>query len=128
MLIAIARCVFPVPGSERDDVGARVQEVELSEVLDDGLLHAALEGEVELLERLAGGEPGGSDPSLTAVRVPGADLGGEQRLGEPLIAPRFIARPVSQRRQRPRCGRRFQGAEQVRKLGGGAGHAGISWS
>jgi hypothetical protein len=35
-----------------------VQEVELAEVLDHGLLHRALEGEVELLERLSGWEPG----------------------------------------------------------------------
>ena len=39
-----------------------VQEVELAEVLDHLLLDGALEGEVELLERLAGGEPGGADP------------------------------------------------------------------
>jgi hypothetical protein len=34
-----------------------VQEVELPEVLDHLLFHAALEGEVELLERLARREP-----------------------------------------------------------------------
>jgi hypothetical protein len=33
-----------------------VQEVELAQVLDDLPLDRALEGEVELLERLAGGE------------------------------------------------------------------------
>jgi len=36
-----------------------VEEVELPEMLDNLLLEAALEGEVELLERLAGREPGG---------------------------------------------------------------------
>jgi hypothetical protein len=55
--------------AEQDHVLARVQEVELAEVLDHLLLHAALEAEVELLERLAGGEPRGLDPLLTAVAV-----------------------------------------------------------
>jgi hypothetical protein len=52
-----------------------VQKVELSEVLDHGLLHRPLKGEVKLLQHLAGGEPGGLDPPLTAVGVTGADLG-----------------------------------------------------
>jgi hypothetical protein len=38
---------------EQDDVLLGVQEVELAEVLDDLALDRALEGEVELLERLA---------------------------------------------------------------------------
>ena len=66
---------------------AGVEEVELAEVLDHCLLHAALEGEVELLQRLAGGEPGGLDPALAAVAVARGDLGAEQRFGEPFIAP-----------------------------------------
>ena len=114
---AIARCVLPVPGrSEQDHVLAGVEEVELAEVLDHRLLHRALEGEVELLERLAGGEPGGLDPALAAVGVAGGDLGAEQHLGEPLIAPGLLAGPVSQRRQRPGGGGCFQRAEQVREL------------
>jgi hypothetical protein len=60
--------------AEQDHVLARVQEVELPEVLDDGLLHAALEGEVELLKRLACGEPRGLDAALAAVAVPGGHL------------------------------------------------------
>jgi hypothetical protein len=64
-----------------------VQEVELPEVLDHLLFDRALEGEVELLERLAGGEPCGFDPQLAAGGVPGGDLGGQQRFGEPLVAP-----------------------------------------
>jgi hypothetical protein len=46
-----------------------VQEVELSEVLDHLLFDRALEGEVELLQGLAGGKPGGLDPPLAAVAV-----------------------------------------------------------
>jgi hypothetical protein len=44
-----------------------VQEVELSEVLDHLPFDRALEGEVELLERLAGREAGRLDPALAAV-------------------------------------------------------------
>ena len=103
--------------AEQDHVLAGVQEVELPEVLDHRLLDRALEGEVELLQRLAGGEPGGLDPALAAVAVAGGDLGAEQDLGEPLIAPGLLAGPVGERRQRPGGGGRFQRAEQVRELG-----------
>jgi hypothetical protein len=44
-----------------------VQEVQLAEVLDHLLLDRALEGEVELLQRLAGREARRLDPVLTAV-------------------------------------------------------------
>ena len=68
--IATARCVG-AGRAEQDHVLAGVQEVELSEVLDDGLLHRALEGEVELLQGLAGRESGGLDAPLAAVAVAG---------------------------------------------------------
>src|SRR3954464_5961822 len=99
---------------EQDHVLARVQEVELAEVLDDGLLHAALEGEVELLQGLAGGESRGLDSAFAAVAVAGGPLGGEERLGETLIAPGLLARAVGEPRQRPRGGRGLQRSEQVR--------------
>ena len=111
--------------AEQEHVLAGVEEVELAEVLDHRLLDRALEAEVELLERLAGREAGGLDPGLAAVAVAGGDLGAEQDLGEPLVAPRLLPRPLGERRQRPRRGRRLQRAEQVRELGGLA-HAGIS--
>jgi hypothetical protein len=47
--------------AEQDDVVAGVEEVELAEVLDHLLSDRALEGEVELLERLAGREAGRLD-------------------------------------------------------------------
>jgi hypothetical protein len=62
--------------SEQDHVFLGVQEVELPEMLDDLLFDGALEGEVELLERLASWEPGGFDPQLAAGGVAGGDLGG----------------------------------------------------
>jgi hypothetical protein len=46
-----------------------VQEVELAEVLDHLAADRALEGEVELLERLAGREAGRLDARLAAVRL-----------------------------------------------------------
>jgi len=64
----------PLPCAEQDHVALGV-EVELSEVLDHRFLHAALEGEVGLLQGLSGGEPGGLDPSFAAVAVAGVDLG-----------------------------------------------------
>src|SRR5450755_3313013 len=49
---------LPGPGRAKShDRLLGVQEVELPEMLDHRLLHAALEGEVELLQRLSGGEP-----------------------------------------------------------------------
>ena len=101
----------------------------MSEVLDHGLLHRALEGEVELLQGLAGGEPRGLDPAFPAVAFPGGDLGPEQHFGEALIAPLLLAGAVGEHRQRASRGRRFQRAEEMRELGGGLGHqAGISAS
>ena len=74
------------PGrAQQDHVLLGVQEVELPEVLDHLLLDRALEGEVELLERLVGGEPGGADPQPPAGGLARGDLGREQRLGEPLV-------------------------------------------
>ena len=71
--------------AKRDDALLGVQEVELPEVLDHLLLHAALEGEVKLLQGLVLREPGGADPQPPAGGLPGGDLGREQRLGEPLV-------------------------------------------
>jgi hypothetical protein len=87
--------------AEQDHVLARVQKVELPQVLDHGLLDRPLEGEVELLERFAGREPGGLDPALAAMAVPGGHLGAEQYLGEPLTAPGLLPGPVSQGGQAP---------------------------
>ena len=68
--------------AEQDDVLAAGEEVELAEVQDRLAPQRGLEGEVELLERLAGGEPGGLDPGLAAVAVAAVGLGLQQRGGE----------------------------------------------
>ena len=113
--------------AEQHDIVLGVEEVELGEVLDDLALDGALEGEVELLERLARGQARGLDAALAAVALPGGDLGREQDLGEALIAPLLFAGAVGELRQGAGGGRRLQRAEQVRELGG-LGHAGISAS
>src|SRR5262249_70758 len=113
--------------AEQEDVVAGVEEVELAEVLDHGLLERALEAEVELLERLAGWEAGGLDPRFAAVAVAGGDLWAEREVGEPFVAAGLLPRPLGERRQRPGGGRGLQGAEEVRELRGLA-HAGIKAS
>jgi hypothetical protein len=86
-----------------------------------------LEGEVELLQGLAGGEAGGLDAALAAVAVAAIDLGLEQRGGEALKAPVLLAGAVGELGQRPGRGGRLELPEQVRELAG-LGHAGIGWS
>jgi len=68
-----------------------MQEVQLAQVLDDLLLDRALEGEVELLERLARPEASGLDARLAAVALASADLGREHRLEEALMRPGLLA-------------------------------------
>ena len=106
--------------AEQDDVLFAGQEVELAEVLDQRRLDRALEAEVELLERLAGGEAGGLDAPVAAVRLARVVLGLQQRLGEALVAPFLRAGALGELGQRARRGRRLQRAEQVRELAGGA--------
>jgi hypothetical protein len=101
-----------------------VQEVELAKMLDHRLAHRALEGEVELLERLAGRKLRRLDPALAAVGLAGRDLGGKQCLGKALIAPALLAGALGELWQRPGRRRRLQRPEQVGELGGVA-HAGI---
>lgn len=62
--------------AEQDHVLLGVQEVELSKMLDHLLLDRALEGEVELLQRLSRRETSGSDAALAAVGLASRGLGG----------------------------------------------------
>ena len=79
-------------------------------------LRLGLEGEVELLERLARREPRGLDAGLAAVALAGVGLGLQQRGGEVLVGPLLRPGAVGELRQRPRGRRRLQRAEQVREL------------
>jgi hypothetical protein len=87
----------------------------------------ALEGEVELLERLSGRKARRLDARLAAVGLARGDLGGEHGLQEALVGPGLLARPLRERPNRTGGRRRLQGAEDVRELRGLA-HAGISRS
>ena len=93
-----------------------MQEVELAEMLDHLLFDRPLEGEVELLERFAGGEPRGLDPALAAVALARGGLGREQRLGEALVAPFLGACTLGELRQRLRGRWGLHRPEQVLEL------------
>src|SRR3954463_4084319 len=97
-------------------------------MLDDRLLDRALEGEVELLQRLAGREAGGLDAALAAVAVARGNLRREQRFGEALIAPLLLAGALGEHGQRPGRRGRLEPTEQVREFSDGAAHAGITAS
>ncbi len=103
--------------AEQDDVLLAGEEVELAEVQDRLAPQAGLEGEVELLERLARGEARGLDPALAAVAVAAVGLGLEEGGGELLERPLFGAGPIGELGQRPRRRRRLEGPEQVREFG-----------
>jgi hypothetical protein len=76
MPIAIDKWVLRVPGGpSRDDVLFAGEEVELAEVQHRVAFEAGLEGEVELLQRLARREASGLDPRLAAVAVAAVGLG-----------------------------------------------------
>src|SRR5688572_902608 len=64
MTPSLTVCLAGAGRAQEDDVLPGVEEVELAEVLDHLAADRALEGEVELLERLAGGEAGRLDPAL----------------------------------------------------------------
>src|SRR5262249_15168341 len=113
--------------AQEDDVVLRGEEIELAQVQDERLLDRALEAEVELLGRLAGGEAGLLDSALAAVRVSRCDLGRKKGLGEALVAPLLGAGALGRLGQRACRGRRFQRTEEVGELGL-LRHAGISWS
>ena len=74
--------------------------------------------EVELLQALAGREPGGPDAALAAVGLPGGDLalqaGDQELLVRPGLGPGPLGQPGDRLAQR----RGLQGAGQERDLGG----------
>jgi hypothetical protein len=105
------------PGrSEEDDVLLRLDEVERSEVTDHVALHAALVGEVELLQGLASREASRADAQLATVRLAGDDLALQARTQELLVGPALLAGSFGEARDRL-CHRRGpHGAEQVGEL------------
>ena len=76
------------PGrAQQDDVLLAGEEIQLGEVQDGLAAQRRLEGEVELLDRLAGREARGLDAGLAAVAVAAVGLGLQERRREVLIAP-----------------------------------------
>jgi hypothetical protein len=73
--------------AEEDHVLLRGDEVQGAEVLDQVAFEAAGVVEVELLQGLARGEPGGPDPAVTAVGLPGRHLALQAGDQELLVAP-----------------------------------------
>jgi hypothetical protein len=93
-------------------------------VRDHVSLQRPLVVEVELLEGLAGREPGGPDAQLTAVGLAGRHLplqaGGEELLVGPTVGPGPFGEPVDRAGQR----RRLERPAQVGQVGGGLGSGG----
>ena len=93
-------------------------EVQGAQVGDEVAFEAAGVVEVELLQRFAGGEPGGPDAALTAVAFPGGHLplqAGDQEL---LVRPGLGSGPFGQPGHRVPQRRRLQRPGQVGDLGG----------
>ena len=109
--------------AEQDDVLAAREEVELAEMQHGVLGDRRLEGEVELLDRLARREARGLDAGLAAVAVAAVDLGLQQDGGELLVAPLLRPRAVGELGEGARRGGRLERPEQMRQLARRAAHA-----
>ena len=101
----VARWVFPVPGGpRRTTFSLRGDEVQGAQVRDGLSFQAAGVVVVEVLQALAGGEPGGADPSLAAVGLPGGHLalqaGGEELLMGPGLLAGAFGQPLDRLPQR----------------------------
>ena len=104
--------------AEKDHVLLTGDEVEGAEVGDQVTFQAAGVVEVELLDALAGREPGGADSFLSAVGVAGGDLAlqaGSQIL---LMGPGFGAGPLGEPGRRVAQRGRFQRSGQEHQLTG----------
>ena len=103
--------------AEEDHVLLAGDEVQGAEVGDQVPFQPAGVVEVELLQALAGREPGGPDPAFAAVGVAGGDLalqaGGQILLMGPGLGPGPLGQPARRLPQR----RRFQRPGQEGQLG-----------
>jgi len=104
--------------AEEHDVGSFGDEVEGAEVRDDIAFEGTLEGEVEVLECLAGGEPRGADASFTAVVLAGGDFTFETRGEELLMRPGLGPGPFREPFDRSGKRRRLERATEVGDVGG----------
>ncbi len=112
--------------AQEHDVGALGDEIQGPEVRNRVALEGPLEGEVEVLEGLAGREPRRLDAPLAAVVLAGGDLtlqaGGEELLVGPGLGSCPFGEPVDRSRQRRCLERAAQIGEITGGLGGGLGH------
>ena len=110
---------FPGAGrAEEHDVVLGGDEVQGAQVGDGLAFEGPLVVEVEVLQGLAGGEPGGADAALAAVGLPGGDLALQARGQELLVGPGLGAGPLGQPVHRPGQRRGLQRAGEVGDLRG----------
>ena len=108
-----------MPGGPRKTTfSLRGDEVQGAQVGDQVAFEAAGVVEVELLQGLAGREPGGADPALAAVGLPGGDLALQAGDQELLVGPGLGAGPFGQPGHRLAQRRRLQRPGQEGDLGG----------
>jgi hypothetical protein len=86
-------CLAGAGRPDQADVGVLVDPSELGEVQQQRLLGRWLGGEVEVFERLVGGEGGVANPLAGAGGVARENLGLEQDLEKLLVGPAFLAGP-----------------------------------
>jgi hypothetical protein len=96
---------------------ARRHELQRAQVRDQVAFEAAGVVEVELLQRLAGREPGLPDAPFAAVGFSGSDLTLQAGSQELLMGPALGAGPLGQPNHRLAQGRRLQRPGQEGKLG-----------
>ena len=113
----IARWVLPVPGGPRKTTfSLAVTKSRVPRWAIGVAFEAAGVVEVELLQALAGREPGGADAALAAVGLPGGDLALQAGGQELLVGPGLGAGPLGQPGHRLAQGRRLQRPGQEREL------------
>jgi hypothetical protein len=106
-------CLAGARRAEEADVAVLVDPGELREVQDQRLLGAGLGGEVEVLQRLVGGERGVADALAGPGGIAGEDLGPQQGLEELLVGPLLGAGPLGGLLEALQHPRRLQLREQV---------------
>ena len=108
-----------MPGGPRNTtLSLAGDEVQGAQVRDQVAFQAAGVVEVELLQALAGGEPGGADAALAAVGFAGGDLALQAGDQELLMGPGLAPGPVGQPGHRLAQGGGLQRPGQERDLGG----------
>lgn len=108
-----------LPGAGRaqeDDVLARGDEIQGPQMCDHLAAQPAGVIEVELFERLAGGEPSCPDPAFAAVGFPGGDLTSQAGREELLMTPGLRSSPFGQSRHGFAKRGGLEGPSQEREL------------